>query len=396
MTNGLYFQLDERRGSGQHELEVGYNMPRKQDQGSARAPRANANSEPLVVLGMHRSGSSALTGILGLCGVWLGEDRELIGANPENPKGFWERRDVRTVCDGLLHAAGADWWMVANFEPSAIPPAALDQEARAFRQTVAELNSHGTWAIKEPRLCLLFPVLRSFIRDPVCIHIYRNPLEVARSLQLRNGFGIAEGIALWEAYVIGALRSSVGLPQVCVSYEELVARPAEAVGALIEKLNALGIAGLVLPTNEAVKNFISSDLHRQRGGSSETMELLSSAQRELWLGLQNGEAFLAGPPSGISNVSRQHLRDLESRQPIVDHFKKNEQKRNAQLATVRAQLATVRAQLATRNAQLATVRARLVTKKAQFRALKTKLATLHASFSWRITKPIRALSGGRT
>ena len=81
----------------------------------------------LFVLGMHRSGTSAITGALRHCDVWVGEEKELTEANVENPQGFWERRDMRDLCDQMLHTAGADWWRVANFDPKAIPRAATDR-----------------------------------------------------------------------------------------------------------------------------------------------------------------------------------------------------------------------------------------------------------------------------
>src|SRR5690554_6491748 len=154
----------------------------------------------LVVLGMHRSGTSAIAGSLGLCGAWVGEQDELTEAKQESPRGFFERRDLRAICDRLLHSAGADWWKVSGFEPISIPHDALSEQSRALRKMLDELDKHGTWVVKEPRLCLLLPALRGEIADPVCIHIHRNPLEVAQSMRLRNGFGVAEGIALWETY----------------------------------------------------------------------------------------------------------------------------------------------------------------------------------------------------
>ena len=275
----------------------------------------------LIVLGMHRSGTSALAGALGLCGAWLGEDQELTGSNPENPTGFWERRDVRAVCDRLLHAAGADWWKVASFEPAGVPYGALVEQGRAFRKVVAELNSHHIWALKEPRLCLLFPVLRSFISNPICIHISRNPLDVAKSLRARNGFGIAEGLALWETYTISALQASAGLPRVLVSYEALVSRPEETLGALVRELEGLGVTDLAPPETEAITEFISPSLHRQRSGLTEAADFLLPSQDELWSLLKSGEALRAELPGALSHVARQHLRDLESRKLSIDQLK---------------------------------------------------------------------------
>ena len=95
----------------------------------------------LFVLGMHRSGTSAITGALRHSGVWVGEETELTDANVENPLGFWERRDMRDLCDQMLHSAGADWWKIASFDPNAIPRVTLAEQRRKFEKIVSELIS---------------------------------------------------------------------------------------------------------------------------------------------------------------------------------------------------------------------------------------------------------------
>ena len=75
----------------------------------------------LIVLGMHRSGTSSVTRLLNLAGAYFGPEGIATDPNAENPKGFWERRDVRAVCDGLLHGGGYDWWRIADFSVANIP-----------------------------------------------------------------------------------------------------------------------------------------------------------------------------------------------------------------------------------------------------------------------------------
>ena len=218
----------------------------------------------LFVLGMHRSGTSAITGALRHCDVWVGEETELTDANVENPLGFWERRDVRDLCDQMLHSAGADWWKIANFDPKAIPRAALADQRRNFEKIVSELDKYQAWVIKEPRLCLLLPVLRHYIDSPVCIHIYRNPLDVARSLQTRNGFSISAGLALWEVYNLHALKASEGLPRISLSYESLMQHPVETLNALVKELEGLGGEHPIKPDSDLIERFIDLDLYHQR------------------------------------------------------------------------------------------------------------------------------------
>lgn len=298
----------------------------------------DAPRRPLVVLGMHRSGTSALAGALGHCGAWLGTSEELTEPSVENPKGFWERRDLRALCDELLVAAGADWWRVSNFETEAIPHAARMGALTRFRKIIGELDAHGTWAIKEPRLCLLLPVLRAHLTGAVCVHVYRNPLEVAQSLRVRNGFGIAEGLALWELYNLSALRASKGLKRTLIGYEELVARPADEMAKLLQRLKRLGVGGLRRPDEEAISAFVSHDLHRERASIAEAEPFLTDEQRLLWSRFQSGAALRLRPRTVYGPTTRRHLRDLESRVLSLEGLQSDLAEQRQQSSQLRRQL----------------------------------------------------------
>ena len=288
---------------------------------SARLARTEPGSAPreqgrtaLIVLGMHRSGTSAVTGALRLCGAWVGEAGALTGANTENPKGFWERRDVRKICDGMLHAARANWGQVGSFDPAAVQHAALAEYGREFQAVVNQLNHHGTWIIKEPRLCLLFPILRFHIADPVCIHTSRHPLEIAQSLRVRNGFGITEGLALWESYTRSALNASAGLPRLLVSYKKLISDPHAEIGRIVGQLQELGVTGLELPEQAKIDDFLTSKLHRERVAFEQPLDLLMPSQRELWDLLESGAALDTDIPHKLTPITRQCLLDLGARE----------------------------------------------------------------------------------
>ena len=77
----------------------------------------------LFVLGMHRSGTSAVTSLIEGMGAYTGPASQGIGANDENPKGFFERRDVIDLNASILAASGADWHRVHGFDIAAIAPA---------------------------------------------------------------------------------------------------------------------------------------------------------------------------------------------------------------------------------------------------------------------------------
>jgi hypothetical protein len=70
----------------------------------------------LIVLGMHRTGTSVIARLLNMIGVYFGPEGMNTGANLENPKGFWERKDIRNANDKLLHTNNLDWNRIARFD----------------------------------------------------------------------------------------------------------------------------------------------------------------------------------------------------------------------------------------------------------------------------------------
>ena len=274
--------------------------------------RETTSRPTLFVLGMHRSGTSAITGALRLCGAWVGEETELTDANAENPLGFWERRDMRDLCDRMLHSAGADWWKIADFDPKAIPRVELAEQRQEFEKIISVLDKYEAWVIKEPRLCLLLPILRHYVKNPVCIHIYRNPLEVARSLQTRNRFSISAGLALWEVYNLHALNASEGLPRISLSYESIMLHPLETLDALVKELEGLATGHPIKPDRGLIERFIDKSLYHQRASDEETENYLLPSQRALWSRLRSGEVFDDHKNIPISEATRQSLLDLES------------------------------------------------------------------------------------
>ena len=315
-------------------MTVGNMIDRSLDQKHSRSA--------LLVLGMHRSGTSAITGALGLCGAWVGDETELTRPNAENPRGFWERVDMRQICDRLLHSAGADWWKVSSFDPKAIPHAILVEQRQRFAKIISMLAEHETWVLKEPRLSLLLPVLRDHISDPVCIHIIRNPLEVARSLQIRNGFPIAAGLALWEAYNRYALNSSENMPRIIVSHQSLMLHPVDTLNELLTRLDDFAVRNLTSPTDNRLEQFINPSFYRRRATDEETAEYLTPSQHIVWEQFRNGQLFDQGGNISLSRVTTQQLFDLELTERSLSYHKEQADKLRLDLrklaATIRTQI----------------------------------------------------------
>lgn len=186
----------------------------------------SARRQAILVLGMHRSGTSALTRVLGLCGAALPE--RLMDAAPEvNERGFWEPREIVALHEEALEAAGSVWHDIRPLPGPWFESAA----AAAFRQRLAALldEEFGTAAlpvVKDPRLCRLLnlwlPVLGTLDIAPCVVIPVRNPLEVAASLRQREGFGAAKWLMLWLGHFLAAERESRGLPRCFVTYEQIL------------------------------------------------------------------------------------------------------------------------------------------------------------------------------
>lgn len=162
----------------------------------------------VVVLGMHRSGTSMITGLLQRLGLHLGPAPTLLGAVAgENDKGFFERIQVINQNDQLMRAQDVNWALnVFNFDHLEAIRAALSDKRGLFAEGMAALAfynnpSHAPWAVKDPRLCITLKFWMAFWKTPPAVLIvYRHPIEVAKSLVRRKEFGLTRGLHLWMAY----------------------------------------------------------------------------------------------------------------------------------------------------------------------------------------------------
>ena len=318
----------------------------------------------IIVLGMHRSGTSCVSNLLTRLGAYFGPGSASIGSAKENPKGFWERRDIRNLCDGILFGCGCDWWNIADFSEDRVPGVVRAEAASRVADFLAEAEASQPWFIKEPRLSVVWPVLSAQVEDPVFIHVWRHPVEVAKSLRTRNGFPLDYGLALWEAYVCAATQATAGKRAILLSYNQLLLDPVAATKWLLQALEQAGVRGLRLPGKTDIFDAVDAALHRQKP-DPELDELLFPSQRDLLEGLKNREPQRL--MMGLSNASRVRLRDWARRESAVLGLKRD----TGDNKTLQNQIALLRADLSGRNERLhdAVDRLDTLTREAEARAL---------------------------
>lgn len=194
--------------------------------GTRRARSGPARGRVVVVLGMHRSGTSALTRGLQVLGVDLG--RQLIGAIPgNNDKGFWEDAQINGFNDGLLRKLGSAWDRLNTADPDALLGHGLDEErAIAAGLLRARIQPGSVFAFKDPRTAVLLPfwqqVFDTLEVDASYVVAVRNPAEVAQSLVRRDGMETLKALLLWLAYSVAAVRYTQDNQRVFVAYSSVM------------------------------------------------------------------------------------------------------------------------------------------------------------------------------
>jgi hypothetical protein len=197
-------------------------------------------AKAILVLGMHRSGTSALTRILSLCGASL--PRRLIGpASQNHESGFWEPAEIVALHDEILAAAGSSWYDLRSFPSTWFDlPAATPFADRLARLIETEFGTAPLIILKDPRLCRLLPLWRNVLArlkiEPLAVIPIRHPLEVAASLQRRDGFGEGVALLLWLGHFLAAEHDSRDLRRCFVTYDQILADgpgTAERVGRIL-------------------------------------------------------------------------------------------------------------------------------------------------------------------
>ncbi len=251
--------------------------------GVSAPPASTRDAEAILVLGMHRSGTSAVAGVLGLMGAYLGEPEELLPAHAhDNPSGYWERSDVVIAHDRALEFGQFSWDRVAGFDPEKCD-AQIRNLLASHLQPIIENLSHrgGPWLIKDPRLCLWLSHWLALVDHPACVVVVRDPREIAASMRSgpRGGFTSLYVIALWEKYLRALLSGLRGRKVIFVSYAQLIDDPQAQIGRLLAALRELGIDGLAMPAADALTQFLDPSLRRS---TAKAHMHLSAAQSDLY------------------------------------------------------------------------------------------------------------------
>src|SRR5262249_29151214 len=124
-----------------------------------KSPMSHQEKKMTVVCiaGMHRSGTSMIAQLLNLCGLYLGEEKDLMLKAADNPEGFWENLHFVDINEKILDALQGGWDIPPAVTPSWESSALFDQFRHEAAQLIKAMENHTPWGWKDPCNSLTLP-----------------------------------------------------------------------------------------------------------------------------------------------------------------------------------------------------------------------------------------------
>ncbi len=187
----------------------------------------------VVILGMHRSGTSLTAGILNMVGVHLGNI--LQGSDAFNKKGHFENQVIKQLNKEILREAGGSW-----DNPPSAQEILAQKDKFAFKiKRILKLEQKRVWGWKDPRTSLTIELFLPYLNNPCFIVCRRDIDEVALSLHKRNGFAIEKGRKLAKYYnaQIDYFLNKHQYPTLEINFVDYFKRPEQVIDKILKFLD---------------------------------------------------------------------------------------------------------------------------------------------------------------
>jgi len=231
-------------------------------------PAVAPGSTAVCVLGMHRSGTSALTGLFHHLGMYVGNDLMPIG--PDNPKGFWEHGHIVSANVGLLDVLGSYF---ADFCPLR-EGWERTEDALWYRDYIyenvflKEFAGKPLWGFKDPRVCRLLPLWQLILdRMKVArkfVLMTRHPDEVIASLMHRNPLNANQCMLIWLDHMLEAEFQTRGHSRVVVDFDQVFSNWRQ-VGLRVEVQLGIQWPSFTPASAQSIDAFLDPSLRHHRG-----------------------------------------------------------------------------------------------------------------------------------
>jgi hypothetical protein len=349
----------------------------------------------ILVPGMHRSGTSALTGTLSLLDIYLGKD--LMPGNLANKKGYFENTTLFKINESVLSQINSSWDDVFFDETKIERIKESDELKNTF---INEFEYAKVFAVKDPRLVYLFPLYEKILQElKINIKIilpYRNPVEVANSLNQRDNMPMEKGMLLWVYNFLLAEKLTRDYDRIFVNFDELITNTSEVISQISSKLS--------IPLDEKHKqNQREIDAFLEPGLKHHNISIENLSENTpkiikniLSLSQQFNDANLTTKFDALREELFSYKK-LFYNESIVSSLTEGEtarqtlQTKEQTLQTKEQTLQTKEQELNHTKQSLQAAEEKLQQKEHELGKLKTEVANLYNSRSWKLTRPFRTI-----
>jgi hypothetical protein len=229
----------------------------------SRRLRESFPEQMTVVLGMHRSGTSALTGLLGNLGI--AGPTDALGATENNLLGYWESTSLVTSSDRFLASQNSHWstlyrWSLGWWKSAA----ALDWIDSYWHDLQNAYNTKEHFVLKDPRLCILIEGMTPCLVDSLLqldfLLILRSPVEVVISLCKAEEISPYDALNLWIGSVLRAECISRPYSRNILTYYQLMNRPQ----SILDSFGLNWNQSFMESTLDQAKSFLRPSLYRTK------------------------------------------------------------------------------------------------------------------------------------
>jgi hypothetical protein len=211
---------------------------------------------PVAIAGVHRSGTSLIARALSGCGLYLGDDNDLMPPAVGNDEGHWENLKFVEINDEILNEFGAGWDSPTDLPPNWHHDARLEAMRRKAVRLTDGFVGFEHWGWKDPRTSLTLPFWTSLLPRLQVVICVRNPLEVAHSLYARNGLSYALSLRLWHAYNDAILRAIPPEQRLVTHYESYFADAQREVERMLRFLTLDPPPDVLVQATQVVKPYL--------------------------------------------------------------------------------------------------------------------------------------------
>jgi hypothetical protein len=320
-----------------------------------------------------------------------------MAADASNPKGYWESTVLYELHERLLRAADSRWDACTRLDPGRLRSLASADLGEECRQAIrTEFGSSDRFVLKDPRMCRFVPfwlqVLESEGVAPAAILVVRSPMEVARSLAVRNGFERDLSLLIWLRHVLDVEFQTRSVRRTLLRYQDVITDWRSAANRVAIELG-VSWRSRTRAEEEESDRFVSAGLRHHRDVLDATdgiAPVLAEWLTRASAALQRLHDHDSDPSATFAELDALRLEFDRATSVIGDVSDRIRGGLEAEVSSLEARRAALGEQVAGLQRHVHAVEHESVALRRELSLAHQDAKALRQSASWRVTAPLRA------